>query len=220
MTRNATAELAELKAAATAAAEAERSAEAEHADTLRAVSLARGALTDAYDAGDAGAVKAAHTALERAQKDAQVSTDARAARAQGMLAARQRAQAAANAFSEAHLAELVEDLRPDAQAAVARVRSGVADLQDALDAYLAVERRVVDITAPVGWFKPYERMPADPFERLRAALDEIAAAEIPEPMPSSTLHPVAEAERVAAVGESLLRAEREGWQPFSRSAAA
>lgn len=218
-TTDPTAKLAELRATAARAEAAEEQARAEHAALQRAVGLARAAVQAAYTTGDEQAQAAAHDDLTRAQEAAERSGRAYHERTAGLAQARRAAQAAVNTFAAENLTDLVEAIRPDAEAAVAQVRERIADLQQALHEYTGIEQRIAVIAGPVQWFRAYERMPADPFAALRVELEVVAAGEIPAPMPSSTLDPAAEAERVAALGAAALRESDDNWQPFRRAAA-
>lgn len=212
-------QLAELKAEVARAKHAEQVAHAEQAGLQRAVADAREAVRAAYAAGNEAAQKAAHSQLERAQKAADSATASHQARAEGLAHARARAQAQVNTYCEQHLADLIEDLRPDAQAAVAAVHTAITALQSALAAYQAVDRRVSEITIPIRWFKPHERMPSDVFAGLRSALNAIAKTEIPEPLPVSVLDPAAEDARIEAMLEQQRHERRQAWRPFGKAAA-
>jgi hypothetical protein len=189
-----TARLAELEQARDAARAAERDARDEHARRQHAVPEAREALTRAHAEG-AGA-KAAEEAYEKAQKAA--GDSALTAKLDGLARATRSAEGAAQAHREAHLADLVEAVRPRAESAVQAIHDGADELRAALDEYGEISREIGRVSVGVQWFSLHARVPWSPqVDALRASLDPPHLADIPVPMPRGPIeNPGQEQERL------------------------
>jgi hypothetical protein len=200
-----TARLAELEAARDAARQVEQEARDEHSRRQRAVPEAREALTRAHAEG--AGVKAAEEAYEKAQKAA--GDGSLSAKLDGLARATRAAEQAAQAHRAAHLADLVEAVRPRAEAAVQAIHDRADALRDALDEYAEVGREIGRVSSGVQWFVLNQRVPWVPqVDKLRASIDPGRLDGIPTPMPTSTESPAAEAERLAREHESAQQAGR------------
>lgn len=198
--------LAELEAARDAARQAEADARDEHASLQRAVPLAREGLTRAHAAGEG--VDEATKRFAAAQKAA--SDPAWGARAEGLAARTRSADTLVRAHIDANLGELIEDLRPRAEAAVALVKERAADLRDALGEYNQIGGEISRRSAHVQWFRAWERTPrAAIVDELTTSLDACRLDNpdlLPVPMPRSVESPAEEADRLRVAAESQVAA--------------
>lgn len=200
MTINPVTRLTELEAARDTARQAEADARDEHTRRQRAVPEAREALTRAHHAG--AGVKAAEEAYEKAQKAA--ADGALSARVDGLARATRSADIEVLQHLERHFADLVAAYQPRAEAAVVTIAECAAALRDALDEWHRVGVEVGQLGRHLQWFVPHQRIPASPFDKLRAALDQLG--EVPLPMPDSTTNPVEEAERLRVADDRVVAA--------------
>jgi hypothetical protein len=205
---NPTDTLHELEAAARAAATAEREAREEHERKLRAVHEARNRLTGAYATGDG--VPLAEKVLQAAQKAA--ADPSLPARIEGLAQARRRAESDVGRFSEQHVAELVEALRPRAEHAVADVLTAAAALDAALDEWNRCAAQVGRVGGRVQWFR--ERIArtvpsSDRFGALRRELERLRMVDLPLPMPAGPVEsPAQEQQRLRREHEAQLAGGR------------
>lgn len=193
--------LAELERARDVARAAEEQARDEHASLMRAVPVAREQLTESVATGEG--VDAATKRFADAQKAA--SDPAWGARAEGRAARTRAADAAVRVHINEHVASLVEEVRPRAEAAVAAIKERAADLRDALAEYHAVGGEISRRCQHVQWLSVWERTPRAPLvDQLGSLLDAARLDDEQQlcvPMPNSTLRPVEEAQRLRLAAE-------------------
>lgn len=200
-------ELDALTVAAEVAREAEEDARRASRDAQRLVEEKRAALKQAYTCGDEALIKSARTAFERAERDA--GAGALAARIEGTREAVRQAELTLTAFMNENYRDLVEQLRPRAEASVAAIRRRADDLAAAVAEWHAIDQEVGRLTRTLQWFDPRQRMPRDPFDGILGVLDEFRLRELPAPMPRSMESP-AEAEQA--------RVEQQAEQEAGRAA--
>jgi len=198
-------ELDALTAAAKVAREAEEEARRAFAKARRLVADKRAELTQAYAAGDDAVIKSARTAFERAERDA--GAGALAARIEGTREAVRQAELTLTVFMNENYRDLVEQLRPRAEASVAAIRRRADDLAAAVAEWHAIDQEVSKLMRTLQWFDPRQRMPRDPFDGLLGSLDEFRLRELPAPMPRSMESP-AEAEQARAEQQAEQDADR------------
>jgi hypothetical protein len=192
--------LTELERARDVAREAEEKARDAHARRLAAIPAARAALTQAVATGSD--VKGAEEAFAAAQRAA--SDPALSARAEGLAQRTRAADVAVQQHLAANFTELVETMRPRAAEVVAAVTERALALRSALDQWSRVSGEVGMLGRAQQWFIPHERIPADPFDKLRSALDQLG--EVPLPLPDITVHPAEQAERDRVAAERQVAA--------------
>jgi len=200
-TRSATAQLEQLRTAATEAAAVATEARAAHTARQIAVATAEKELRAAYAAApDRKKITAAQET--HAAAEAKLSDRAFLAEIAGRADAQRAAEAEAARFVEDNFRALVEEARPDAEAAAASIEDRIADLRAAIAHWHAIDQRITNLSRHVQWFKPQRLMPTPPFTALHAGLAEVDRCGVPVPMPRSLESPAEEQQRLTAAFEA------------------